>query len=83
MRRAATPGEVAAWSLRLEPLPPERRLAVIKMLSEAVAESCRYCEEPVRRCDSRGNVTGWLVHLRCAPERDLTGVQHHALRRAA
>jgi len=80
MRRPATPGEVAAWMRELASLRRDRQVAAIKLLSEAVAD-CPYCDEVVRRCDSRGLVRGRLVHLRCAPRRHLTPGQRDALER--
>ena len=78
MRRPATPGEVAAWMREHASLPRERQIACIKLLSESVAD-CPYCDQAVRRCDSRGLVRARLVHLRCARTRDLTSEQQDAL----
>jgi hypothetical protein len=71
MRRTCTPGERESWWRNLESLPRARRMAVIRMLSEVVAD-CDWCDGPVRRCDSRGHVRDQLVHLRCAPRSELT-----------
>jgi hypothetical protein len=79
MRRPSTPGERERWWRELASLPHGRRIAVIRLLSEAVAE-CPHCDEAVRRCDSRGLVRDRLVHLRCAPTRDLTTGQRDALK---
>jgi hypothetical protein len=78
MRRPSTPGERERWWRELASLPRECRIAVIRMLSEAVAD-CPYCDDAVRRCDSRGLVRDRLVHLRCAPPRDLSPGQRDAL----
>jgi hypothetical protein len=78
MLRPATPGEVAGWMRELATLPRDRQIAVIRMLSEAVA-ACPHCDEAVRRCDARGLVRNRLVHLRCAPRHDLTPGQRDAL----
>ena len=78
MRRIATPGELARWRHQLASLGEDRRIAVIRMLSEVV-DDCDWCEGPVRRCDSRGLVRDRLVHFRCAPSQQLTAVQRDAL----
>jgi hypothetical protein len=77
MRRIATPGELSRWRQELAPLREDRRVAVIRMLSEVVAD-CHGCEGPVRRCDSRGLVRDRLVHLRCAPSQHLTALERDA-----
>ena len=79
MRRTATPGEVATWMRELATLRPDRRGPVVAMFSEVVAD-CSYCDDPVRRCDSRGLVRRRLVHLRCAPPQHLSDGQRDALR---
>jgi hypothetical protein len=71
MHRTCTPGERELWWRELASLPRERRVAVIRMLSEVVSD-CDWCDGPVRRCDSRGLVCDRLVHLRCAQRADLT-----------
>jgi hypothetical protein len=78
MRRIATPAELARWRHQLVQLPEDRRVAVIRMLSEVVSD-CDLCDGPVRRCDSRGPVRDRLVHLCCAPAQQLTAVQRDAL----
>ena len=71
MRRIATPGEVARWYAQLEALPEHRRVAVIGMLSEVV-DDCRWCDDPVRRCESRTAHDGRIVHLGCSHRFRLT-----------
>jgi hypothetical protein len=78
MRRIATPGELSRWRQQLASLREDRRVAVVRMLSEVVSD-CDWCDGPVRRCDSRGLVRDRLVHLRCAPPRHLTRAQLDAL----
>jgi hypothetical protein len=78
MRRTCTPGERELWWRELASLPRGRRVAVIRMLSEVVAD-CHYCDGPVRRCDSRGAIRHRLVHLRCAPRTDLTPGQREVV----
>jgi hypothetical protein len=78
MRRTCTPGERDRWWRELSSLPRERRVAVIRMLSEVVAD-CDWCDGPIRRCDSRGFVRDRLVHLRCPPPHHLAAVQRDAL----
>jgi hypothetical protein len=68
MRRIATPGEISRWAAVLDVLDPERRDAVIAMLSEVVGD-CPACDEPVRRCDARRLVGGRLAHVRCVDVR--------------
>jgi hypothetical protein len=65
-KRVATPGEISHWRESLSPLPQNRLDAVLRLLSEVVAE-CPACEEPVRRCDPRRVIEDRLVHLACAP----------------
>ena len=78
MHRTATPGEVATWMRDLATLPPDRRGPVVAMFPEVVAD-CGYCNDPVRRCDSRGLVRRRLVHRRCVSAQDLTAGQRDAL----
>jgi hypothetical protein len=78
MRRTCTPGERELWWRELASLPRGRRVAVIRMLSEVVAD-CHSCDAPVRRCDSRSAIRHRLVHLRCAPAPHLTTLQRDAL----
>jgi hypothetical protein len=65
VRRFATPREIADWEEELASLAPERREAVVAMLSEVVGD-CPHCEEPVRRCDGRRPIDGELYHLACS-----------------
>jgi hypothetical protein len=65
--RFATPREVAVWQEQLEPLEENRRVAVIRLLAEAVAE-CTVCGRPVRRCDRRVLLEGRLLHIACRKE---------------
>jgi hypothetical protein len=76
MRLVALPGEITAWHRQLASVPDNRRHAVIRWLSEVLAD-CDYCGDPIRRSDSRGFVVGRPVHLRCAPH--LTPGQQDAL----
>lgn len=62
-----TPGEVADLMAFLEPLRPERRVGVARMMFEEVGECA--CGGPVRRCDPRRIVGGRLCHLDCVGSR--------------
>jgi predicted DNA-binding ribbon-helix-helix protein len=65
MRRTCTPEEREQWWRELSSIARERRVAVIQMLSEVV-DDCRWCDGPVRRCDSRTMEGDRLLHLRCS-----------------
>jgi hypothetical protein len=67
MRRPATPGEVARWRKLLSPLPPDRQVAVIRMIAAEIA-ICPVCEDSIRRCDPRRLDGGRLLHLRCTSD---------------
>ena len=67
MKTSATPTEFESLMASVDPLDPERRAAVARLVFEVVA-TCPYCGETVRRGDPRRLVGGWLVHVICASD---------------
>jgi hypothetical protein len=69
----ASVGEFEELMEQLDPLPPDRRAPIARLLFEVVAH-CPRCGKGVRRCDARKLIEideeFWLAHLGCGRQTD-------------